>query len=114
MMMADIFRVGVIATLAFAGLHGYAQTESVIASKLGWNSEDATECLRSALRSGAKTIRIDKQASHWVLSSTVRIPSNVEVVLEDGVVIKAKSNCFKGLTDSLLAVIREKNITLLQ
>ena len=111
-MMADIFRGGVIATLAFAGLHGYAQTESVIASKFGWNSEDATECLRSALRSGAKTIRIDKQASHWVLSSTVRIPSNVEVVLEDGVVIKAKSNCFKGLTDSLLAVIREKNITL--
>ncbi|MBO5752013.1 MAG: right-handed parallel beta-helix repeat-containing protein [Kiritimatiellae bacterium] len=111
-MMANIFHCGLIAALAVAGLNGYAEQKTVVASKFGWNAEDATECLRAALKSGAKTVRIDKQQSDWVLSSTVRIPSNVEVVLEDGVTLRAMPERFKGLTDSLLAVVREKNVTL--
>jgi polygalacturonase len=111
-MMTNIFHCGLIAALAVAGLNGYAEQKTVVASKFGWNAEDATECLRAALKSGAKTVRIDKQQSDWVLSSTVRLPSNVEVVLEDGVTLRAMPERFKGLTDSLLAVVREKNVTL--
>lgn len=90
----------------------YGVDDVVKASQFGWNEHDATECLRAALKSGAKTVRIDRQPSDWILSSTVRLPSNVEVVLEDGVTIRAMPERFKGLTDSLLSVVREKNVTL--
>lgn len=100
------------AAVAFAAAANGERAESVKASQFGWNADDATECLRMALKSGAKTVRIDRQASDWVLSSTVRLPSNVEVVLEDGVTVRAMPDKFKGLTDSLLAVIRQKRVTL--
>lgn len=102
------------AVALFAVFSAAAQDKpsTVRASRFGWDAKDATGCLRAALASGAKTVRIDRQESDWVLSSTVRLPSNVEVVLEDGVTLRAMPERFKGLTDSLLAVIREKNVTL--
>ena len=75
--------------MAFAAAANGERAESVKASQFGWNADDATECLRAALKSGAKTVRIDRQASDWVLSSTVRLPSNVEVMLEHGVTVRA-------------------------
>ena len=96
---------------AFAGTafsHDCAtSTEQVLASSFGWNAEDATKCLQSALDSGAKKVVVDKQASEWLID-TVKVPSDIEVVFADGVVVRAKPGSMKKPTSGL---IRCKGVT---
>lgn len=85
--------------------------ESVKASAFGWNAADATACLQSALDSGAKKIVVDRQASEWLVE-TINVPSNVELIFEDGVVVRAKPGSMKGKTDCLFRCKGVSNIVI--
>lgn len=87
------------------------EKERVVASDYGYNAEDATSALQSAIDSGAKTVVVDKQSGPWIVTP-LKLRGDLELVLEEGVEIQAKKGEFKALGDSLLHVDDAKNITI--
>ncbi len=83
-------------------------TDEVRAEKWGFNKEDATDALQAAINSGAKKVIVGKMDSDWVISRTIELASHQEIVFEDGVILRAKEDQFKGLGDALL---RGRNVT---
>jgi len=86
-----------------------AATNTVKVSDFGYAAEDSTEFIRAALASGAKRVVLDRQAGPWV-TLPLKMPSNIEFVLEPGVELVAKRGEFKGLRDFLLELSRCTNV----
>ena len=85
--------------------------KEILASSFGWNPEDATKCLQSAIDSGAAKVVVDRQASEWLVE-TIRVPSDVELVFADGVVVRAKPGSMAGKTDCLFRVQNASNVVI--
>ena len=112
----------------------------VKASSFGWNATNATQCLQAALDSGAPVVVIDNvdlggsrsrvtatdaqervppagngQTPHgscdWIIEP-VFLRSNQEVVIEDGVVVRALPGAFKGVNDCLFTARGVTNVVL--
>ena len=81
-----------------------AQPDVLKVSSLGFDPVDSTEYLQRAFDSGARKVVIDRQASDWITRPLYLTNSNVEVVLEDGVVLKAKRGEFYGRNDCLVRI----------
>lgn len=77
----------------------------------GFSEKDATKCLQSALDSGAKKVIVDNVGKDWIVEP-ILLPSNIEVVFKNGVVVRAKKGSFKGRNDSLFTIFKKKNVTL--
>jgi len=89
-----------------------AAADEVRAEAWGFDAEDATACLQQAIHSGARRVVVGKMGSDWVLSRTIELASNQEIVFEDGVVIRAKAGEFKGIGDALFRGRDLRNLTL--
>lgn len=100
------------AAVAAGVLSARADGDVVKASSFGWDAADATKCLQTAINSGAKVVRVDRQAGDWIVSRTISTRGDQEIVFEDGVVVQAKRGCFKGITDSLFRVKMTTNTVL--
>lgn len=81
------------------------------ASWWGWNAEDATAPLQSAIDSRVPTLIVDKMESPWVVRPLKGV-SNQRIVFEKGVEVVAKKDEFKGLHECLLTYECATNITL--
>ena len=77
----------------------------------GYDKEDATKCLQDAMNSGAKKVIVENVGSDWI-TGPLLVPSNIEVVFNDGVVIRAKKGDFKKNSDALFKIFKQKNVTL--
>ena len=87
--------------------------EFIKASSFGWNAEDSTSALQSAIDSGAKRVMIDRQAGDWVVRPIFLRTSGQEVIIADGVTVRAKKGEFKGRGDCLFRIAAtNKNVTL--
>ncbi|MBQ4142508.1 MAG: right-handed parallel beta-helix repeat-containing protein [Thermoguttaceae bacterium] len=84
------------------------RTEAV-ASWWGFDAEDSTRFLQAALDSGVKKLTIDRQASEWIVRP-LSGASNLELVLQDGVVILAKRGEYLGTSDALLRLRKCENV----
>ena len=73
----------------------------------GFSAENATKCLQSALDSGAKKVIVDNVGKDWIVDP-IFLPSNIEVVFKDGVVIRARKGSFKGRQDSLFKIFKKE------
>ena len=103
----------VFAAVVLAAAGAFAAEESVKASKFGWNGVDDTEALQKALDSGAKKVVIDRQAGDWVTRPLFVKKSNFEIVLEDGVTVRAKKGEYHNIVDSLIKIGKgADNVTL--
>ena len=100
------------AAVAAGVVSAWADGDVVKASSFGWDAADATKCLQTAIDSGAKVVRVDRQAGDWIVSRTISTRGDQEIVFEDGVVVQAKRGCFKGITDSLFRVKMTTNTVL--
>lgn len=90
-----------------------AEGTVAVASSFGWNADDATAALQAAIDSGAKKVIIDRQKGDWIIQPVLLRSSNQEVVVADGVTVRAKKGCFKGRNDCLFAVTEKvKNLIL--
>ena len=69
----------------------------------GFDGEDASECLQQAIRSGVRKLRIGNMGRPWIVSRTIHLVSDQEIVFEDGVEILAKKGAFQGTWLGLFA-----------
>ena len=76
--------------------------QQVNASSFGWNAEDATAILQKAFDSGVRKLVIDKQAGDWITRPLFITNSNIEIVLADGVTLRAKRGEFYAKNDCLI------------
>ncbi|WP_417750217.1 hypothetical protein [Rosistilla oblonga] len=81
------------------------------ASWWGFDPEDSTAALQSAIDSGAKRVIVEDMGRPWIVTP-LQAASNQELVFEKGAVLQAKKGEFKGSTDSLLSVTGKKNVTI--
>ena len=101
----------VVAACAFA--NAMAAESVVKASQFGWNGEDDTAALQKALDSGAKKVVIDRQKGDWVTRPLFVKKPNFEIVLEDGVTVRAKKGEYHNIVDSLIKIGKgADNVTL--
>ena len=99
-----------LATLATVTLPLSAASEIVNASSFGWNPTNATKCLQSAIDSGAKKIVIDKQTGDWIVEPIFLRTSGQEVVVADGVTVRALKGAFKHRSDCLFRITGNERI----
>ena len=83
----------------------------VKASAFGWDAANATKCLQAALDSGATKVVVDRQAGDWIVEPLF-LRSNQEVVIEDGVVVRALKGAYKGRGDCLFKAGGVSNVVL--
>lgn len=79
------------------------------ASWWGFDPNDATAALQSAIDSGAKKVIVEDMNAPWVLDP-VRLANDQELVLENGVVLLARRGAFKGRNDCLLSASGKRNV----
>ena len=81
------------------------------ASWWGYDKDDATKCLQSAIDSGVRKLLVDNVGSDWVVGP-LKLASDQEVVFADGVVVRAKKGEFKKKGDCLFELVGRENVTL--
>ena len=60
---------------------------------------DMRSALQNALNSGAKRLIISRRSTPWLVSGQLNIPSNLEIVFEDGAEIRAMPGRFHDLNE---------------
>ena len=80
-------------------------------SDFGYDAADSTAFIRAAFASGAKRVVLDRQAGPWY-TLPLKMPSDIEFVLESGVELVAKRGEYKGLRDFLLELPGCTNVTI--
>ena len=106
-------QMAVAAAAALCSLGVVGADKIVNASSFGWNAEDSTSALQAAFDSGAGKVFIDRQAGDWISRPLFITNSNIEVVLADGVTLKAKRGEFYRRTDCLIRITgMVKNVVL--
>ncbi|MEA1950919.1 MAG: hypothetical protein U9N87_06010, partial [Planctomycetota bacterium] len=81
------------------------------ASWWGFNPEDSTAALQTAIDSGVSKLIVNKMAGPWIVTP-ISLVSDQEIVFEKGVEVLAKRGAFKGGGDSLFRASNKENITL--
>ena len=76
----------------------------VKASAFGWNGTNATAALQAAVDSGAGRVVVDRQAGDWIVEPVFLRRSNQEIVVEDGVAVRAMKGVFKHRNDCLFTI----------
>ena len=82
------------------------------ASWWGFDKDDATTCLQAAINSGVPKLIVDNTGSDWIVNQPIKLVSNQEIEFVDGVVVKAKKDCFKAIGDCLFRGSNLQDITL--
>ncbi|MFH1742357.1 MAG: right-handed parallel beta-helix repeat-containing protein [bacterium] len=77
----------------------------------GFDTEDSTDALQSAIDSGAKTVIVPYMGDPWIVRP-ITLRSNQEILFEPGVLVLAKKGEFKGGGDSLFRATDQTDITL--
>ncbi len=78
----------------------------------GFDPADATEALQAAVDSGAKKLIVPDMGKPWIVSRTIRLASNQEIVFEAGVVLAAMRGKFLAPSEPLVQAAGRQNITL--
>ena len=81
------------------------------ASWWGFDPEDATDALQTAIDSGVPTLVIDKMASPWIVRPLF-LASNQTIILQEDTIIEAKRGEFLGVRDALLTADDQSNIVI--
>lgn len=96
---------------AFCGEDAAAEKQ-VVASEFGYDVQDATDAMQKAIDSGAARVVVDRRETPWIVSKTIRLKGDQEVIFEDGVVVMAKAGAFLGGSDALFLAQGVANLTL--
>ncbi|WP_257305581.1 right-handed parallel beta-helix repeat-containing protein [Geothrix campi] len=88
-----------------------ANGELQIANAVWWgfDENDATRALQQAIDSKAKKVIVSNTGKPWIVGP-ITLRGNLELFIEPGVVIIAKSGLFMGTNDCLFRAVRQSNI----
>lgn len=81
-------------------------------STLGHDPVDATEFLQAALDSTADTVVIDNAHAEWISGPLFVRRSNVTIILESGVTLRAKAGAFPVTQDCQITVGAVENVNI--
>lgn len=101
-------KIALVAVIIFGAL-SLLSAEAVKASSFGFDSENATECLQKAIRSGARTVEIDKVDGDWIIGP-VELASDQEIIIGKNVTVRALKGSFKDKKDAMFFSENGKNI----
>ena len=87
------------------------QLSTANAAWWGFDANDATNAIQSAITSGAQTVLIPYVGQEWTVRPLFLV-SNQEILFEPGVVLMAKEGAFRGVRDCLLSGDEVTNVTL--
>ena len=110
--MRTMVFVGLLALAARCCLAEAPAAGEARAEAWGYDAADSTDALQAALDSGARRLVISRQAGPWVVSRTLALPSDLELVFEEGAELKAAPGAFLKNTDMLLKARRCTNLVL--
>lgn len=85
---------------------------SLRVSSLGHDPVDSTSFLQQAFDSDATTVIIDRVPGGWITGPLFLRRSDVTVIIEPEVMVKAKPGAFTGANDCLLTVANVSNIVI--
>ncbi|MGC8792577.1 MAG: right-handed parallel beta-helix repeat-containing protein [Bryobacteraceae bacterium] len=77
----------------------------------GFDEEDSTDALQAAILSRARRVIVPNMRRDWIVRP-IKLASDLELVLEDGVVITARRGEFRGTGDSLFTAQDVNNLTI--
>ena len=77
----------------------------------GFDEADSTHALQSAINSGARRVIVPKMRRDWVVRP-INLAGNQELVFEDGVVVTARREEFKGKGDCLFRGVDIHNLSI--
>ena len=101
----------VVALSAALAAVGASAADSVKVSDFGYDAADSTVYIQAALTSGARRVTLDRQAGPWY-TLPLKMPSNVEFVLEPSVELVAKRGAFRDKRDYLLELHDVTNVVI--
>ena len=106
-MMAAAFAATILAAWGQSPVTSQSPTAGCVkASDFGWNAANATAALRAAISSGASKVIIDRQDGDWIVEPISFKCSNQEIVVADGVTVRALKGAFKQIGDCLFNIPR--------
>lgn len=106
---SKFFAAAMLSALLCVDVHG--APEAVKVSDFGYDPADSTEFIKKALASGAKKVILDRQTGPWH-TLPLKMPSNIEFILEPGVELVAKRGEFHGKRDFLMELNAVSNVTI--
>jgi len=77
----------------------------------GFDEEDSTEFIQKAIHSPAKKVVIPYVGRPWIIRP-LKLRSNLELLLEPGVLLLAKKDAFRGRHASIFTAVTQENITI--
>lgn len=77
----------------------------------GFNDEDATDAVQGAIDSGAKRVIVPNVGRDWIVRP-IKLRSDLELVLEEGVAIVAKRGEYRGKGDSVFTARDAANLAI--
>ncbi len=77
----------------------------------GFDEEDSTESIMKAIHSPAKKVIIPYIGRPWIIRP-LKLRSNLELILEPGVLLLAKKEEFRGRHASIFTAVTQENITI--
>ena len=84
---------------------------TVFADDYGFNPEDATNALQSAINDEtADKIIVENKGTPWIISEQINLKDNKEIVFEPGVVVRAKPGSLLDQNDSLFDATNVDNV----
>lgn len=77
----------------------------------GFDAEDSTRFIQAAIDSGVSRLVIPNMGQDWIVRP-ITLRSDLEIIFEDGVVVKAKKGEFHGPNDSLFSAWDVENLVM--
>jgi len=102
---------GAALTLA-VGRRAHADGVTVHASDYGYDPVDSTAALQAALDSGADEVVIDNVGGEWITDPLFVTRDHQSIIIEPGVVLRAKPGSYLDLYDCLLTIENRTGVTL--
>jgi hypothetical protein len=102
----------VVSRVVPASAASLASADALKVSSLGHDPNDSTRFLQAALDSDARTVVVDRVAGGWITGPLFVRRSDVTVLVEPGVTVKALAGGYPSTSDCLLTVADVADVTI--